>query len=53
MNHPMMMRKITLKVYLRGVGMVAIIIGEETKNLGVSEVKTLKDMVVEVNKVNT
>lgn len=53
MNHPVMMRKITLKVYLRGVGMVAIIIGEESRNLGVAEVKTLKDTVVEVNKANT
>ena len=33
--------------------MAAIIIGEETRDLGVVEVKALKDMVVNLNKANT
>jgi hypothetical protein len=45
--------RITLKQYSRGVRMAAIIIGEETRDLGVVEVKALEDMVVNLNKANT
>jgi hypothetical protein len=52
MNHLVMKKTIMLKQYLKSIEMVVIIIGEDTMDLGVVEVKALEGMVVEVNKTN-